>query len=272
MDFIGIILTFASTSLITISRLISDKLRFMRNLLVYLGIAVSGGAVYFTYQNIQASKHRLQVSESHNIKLTNDIENLNMKMYGLSGQIQMAADSLFLKNDSASLKIAERLRASTGVIMNSHQSSNMVINTMLRQQNDSLVRVLNLMANQINSQLNNTELHVKEQLSTTERLYLDKLAESEAKFNEYVVNSETRIKEAMDASEERLKTSMSESEDGMIEKLEETESKLHTKIQKVEENVKTSLSATQNSMNAQLNKINIKLAEHKATEPAMRQP
>lgn len=272
MDFIGIILTFASTSLITISRLISDKLRFMRNLLVYLGIAVSGAAVFFTYQNVQASKTRLHESESRNIKLTTDIENLNMKMYGLSGQIQLAADSLFLKNDSASLKIAERLRASTGDIMSSHQSSSSMINNMLQQQNDSLLRALKQMVLQLNSSISSSEHKMNDHLSSTEKLYSEKMAESEAKFNEYVVNSESRIKEAMDASEERIKTSLSESEEGMIERLEDTETKLQSKIQKLEENVKTSLSATQSSMNAQLNKINIKLAEHKNTEPSVRQP
>ena len=111
MDFIGIILTFLSTALITVSRLISDQQRNFRNYLVYVGLLVSAAAVFVTYNNVQAQKERLRKSYEENEKFKQEVKGLKLKMLELNNKIQKETTELLKNNDNKRTKIEEKLKS-----------------------------------------------------------------------------------------------------------------------------------------------------------------
>lgn len=179
MDFIGIILTFLSTALITISRVISDSQRAMRNYLVYVGLLVSCGAVFVTYHNVQGQKEKLRMSIDKSEKFEGEVKELKMKMFALNGQIEETTTSLLRSNDASSIAIAEKLKNTTGQLLSANYSTSSVVNDLLKEQNDSLRRILvhtvtvlrqSIAAseNNLKSQIKESEGAIKNQFTTAE--------------------------------------------------------------------------------------------------------
>lgn len=213
MDFLGLILTFLSTALITISRVISDQQRAMRNYLVYVGLLVSGGAVFVTYQNIQSQKERLRKSVDESDKFKGEVKELKLKMFALNGQIQDATASLLQNNDAASIAIAEKLKSTTGELLSANYSTSNVINDLLREQNDSLKRMLTSTIVTMKQSIAITENNVKEQIKSTEASFKHQLTTTESALKIEMNNLEEKIDDGFEETKKQLEGIESDSSD-----------------------------------------------------------
>lgn len=217
MDFIGIILTFLSTALITMSRVINDQHRNARNYLVYLGLIVSGGAVFVTYHNVQAQKERLAKSNEENRKFKEEVSGMKMKMFALNGQIEETTNSLLNSNDATSIAIAERLKSSTGQLLSANYSTSSVVNDLLKEQNDSLKRILVKAVNILKQSISVTELNLKAQAK----------------------ESESVLKRDLTGAESAIKIDINNLEEEMNDKFEEVDKKLKALAEEVEDSTET---------------------------------
>jgi hypothetical protein len=204
MDFIGIILTFLSTALITISRLISDKQRAMRNYLVYVGLLVSGAAVFVTYQNVQSQKEKLRKSNEASEKFKQEITDLKLKMFALNGQINEATTSLLQNNDAASIAIAEKLKNSTGELLSANYSTSSVVNDLLKEQNDSLTKILVKAVNVIKQSIAVSESNTKNQLKEIDASFKHQLTTTESSMKIEFNNLEEHVDEKFEEVDKKI--------------------------------------------------------------------
>lgn len=204
MDFLGLILTFLSTALITVSRLISDQQRAMRNYLVYVGLLVSGGAVFVTYQNIQSQKDRLRKSNDESEKFKGEVKDLKLKMFALNGQIEEATTSLLQNNDAASIAIAEKLKNTTGELLSANYSTSSVINDLLREQNDSLKRMLTYTIGTMKQSIAIAENNMKEQIKSSEASFRHQLSTTESTLKIEMNNLEERIEDGFEETKKKI--------------------------------------------------------------------
>ena len=205
MDFIGIILTFMSTALITMSRVIKDDQRNARNYLVYLGLIVSGAAVFVTYHNVQGQKDRLAKSNEENRKFKEEVSGMKMKMFALNGQIEETTNSLLNSNDATSIAIAERLKSSTGQLLSANYSTSSVVNDLLKEQNDSLKRILIKAVNILKQSINATESNLKAQSKDTENSLKRELTNTESTIKIDINNLEEQINDKFEETDKKLK-------------------------------------------------------------------
>ncbi|MBC7390956.1 MAG: hypothetical protein H7329_17240 [Opitutaceae bacterium] len=211
-------LTFLSTALITFSRLVSDQQRNLRNYLVYVGLMVSGAAVFVTYNNVQAQKERLRKSNEENERFKQEVKGLKFKMFALNNQIQVATSSLMQNNDAASTAIAEKLRSSTGELLSANFSSTSIVNDLLKEQNDSLKRVIVKAVNIMKQSVSQSEANMKAQLK----------------------ESETNLKHLVNNSQSTLKIDINNLEEHVDDKFEETAKKLQIMSEEIEEDSSSS--------------------------------
>ena len=213
MDFMGIMLTFLSTALITVSRLISDQQRNFRNYLVYVGLMVSGAAVFVTYNNVQAGKERLRKSNEENERFKEELKGLKFKMFALNGQIQEATSSLMKNNDVASMEIAEKLRSSTGELLSANYSTSSVVNDLLKEQNDSLKRVIVKAVNIMKQSVSQSEANMKAQLRESENNLKQIVNNSESTIKIGINNLEEHVDDKFEETAKKLKIMSEEMED-----------------------------------------------------------
>ncbi len=204
MDFIGIILTFFSTALITVSRLISDKQRAMRNYLVYVGLLVSAGAVFVTYHNVQSQKDKLRRSNEESDKFKQEVSDMRIKMLALNGQIDEATTSLLKNNDATSIAIAEKLKNTTGQLLSANYSTSSVVNDLLKEQNDSLSKVLVKMVNTLKQSIANSENNTRNQIKESEASFRQQLSTVEASVKIEFNNLEEHVDESFEEVDKKF--------------------------------------------------------------------
>ena len=213
MDSIGILLTFLSTALITMSRVIGDQHKNARNYLVYLGLIVSAGAVFVTYNNVQSQKERLRKSSEENEKFKEEVKGMKLKMYALNGQIEQTTTSLLQSNDATSIALGEKLKNSTGQLLSASYSNSSIMNDLLEEQNDSLKRMLVKTVNILKQTINASELDVKTQLKESETAMKQLISKTETNLKIDINNLEEHVDDKFDENDKLLKALQEETED-----------------------------------------------------------
>jgi hypothetical protein len=204
MDFIGIILTFMSTALITLSRVIKDEHLNARNYLVYIGLLVSGAAVFVTYHNVQLQKDKLRLSNEENEKIREEVKGMKLKLFALNGQIEEATTSLLKNNDAASVAIAGRLRNTTGQLLSANYSTSSVVNDLLKEQNDSLKRILVKTVNILKTSISNSESNMKNQMKESENNFKQIVSSTETSLKIEINNLEDHVDDKFDETAKKL--------------------------------------------------------------------
>jgi len=176
----------------------------MRNYLVYVGLLVSGGAVFATYQNIQSQKDRLRRSIDESDKFKTEVKDLKLKMFALNGQIQETTASLLQSNDASSIAIAEKLQSSTGQLLSANYSTSNVINDLLKEQNDSLKRMLTYTISALKQSIAVSENNMKEHMKSSEAVFTRHLSTTESAHKIEMNNLEEKIEDGFEETKKQI--------------------------------------------------------------------
>jgi len=146
----------------------------------------------------------LRRSNEESDKFKTEIKELKFKMYALNGQIQEATTSLLQNNDASSIAIAEKLQNTTGQLLSANYTTSSVINDLLKEQNDSLKRMLTYTITALKQSIAVSENNMKEQVKSSEALFSRHLTTTESALKIEMNNLEERIEDGFEETKRQI--------------------------------------------------------------------